>query len=132
MLPGYLEDWLTDEGDKIVGKASLSGSPSLSPREQLLYEVWLFDTEQRNGGISQYFCNRTLNQWRSLCDLAELLLPHFAQVASQVNQVIGGRSDPYDAVIHSDINLDAMYAASKVRLITALKAAVEHNKADAL
>ncbi|MBA2238296.1 MAG: hypothetical protein H0W24_06300, partial [Lysobacter sp.] len=50
MLPWDLEDWLTDEGDNVVRKAAAAkGESALNEPERLLYELWLFDTEQRNG-----------------------------------------------------------------------------------
>ena len=53
MLPWNLEDWLTEEGDRIVRKVAAANSrDALDGRDRLLYELWLFDTEQRNGGVS--------------------------------------------------------------------------------
>src|SRR6185436_4212959 len=106
MLPWDLEDWLTDEGDKVVHKAAAADSrDALDPRERLLYEVWLLDTEQRNGGISQYFGNRGLEQWDALSRLAAPALPSFARFAAKVNAVVGRSEDPYRAVIRSDVDL---------------------------
>src|SRR5579862_5699645 len=109
MLPSNLEDWLTEQGDKIVREAAENGFEVLTSPERLLYELWLFDTEQRNGGVSQYFCNRSINQWDSLCELARFLLPSFAPFAAEVNQIVARSADPYQAIISSAINLDAHY-----------------------
>ena len=100
MLPWDLEDWLTDRGDEVARKSAAANSPDvLDARERLLYELWLFDTEQRNGGVSQYFCNHGMDQWDRLSRLATPTLPSFASFAARVNEVIDGRADPYRAVV---------------------------------
>lgn len=101
MLSSALEDWLTEEGDRVVRKLA-ADEASLSSAERLIYEVWLLDTEARNGGLSQYFANRGLEQWQSclaVCEAASLL--SFASFAEAVGEVIANASDPYDAVIVS-------------------------------
>jgi hypothetical protein len=123
MLPGHLEDWLTDEGDKVVFKIAELGCSGLVSRERLLYEVWLFDTEQRNGGVSQYFCNRGLEQWQSLCELTKLSLPTFAPFAAAVNQIVAGSGDPYREVVRLGIDLDARYEEIQAELISELRLA---------
>ena len=125
MLPWDLEDWLTEEGDRVVHKAVAAKSHDvLDARERLLYEVWLFDTEQRNGGVSQYFCNRGMAQWDRLSRLAAPTLPSFAPFAEKVNEVVDGSLDPYQAVIESDVDLDGWYDEHQARLVTELKAAM--------
>ena len=125
MLPLDLEDWLTGEGDRVVRQAAAAGAPdALSARDRLVYEFWLFDTEQRNGGVSQYFCNWGLGQWETLSRLEAAALPSFARFAAQVNEVVGGSEDPYRAVIESGMDLDAWYAQHQVELVTELRAAV--------
>jgi hypothetical protein len=125
MLPWDLEDWLTDEGARVVRKAAAAGTESaLGDREQLLYEFWLFDTEQRNGGVSQYFCNRGLAQWDTLSRLAAPSLPSFATFAVKVNRIVGRSEDPYERVVNSGVDLDAWYDEHHVRLVTELQAAV--------
>jgi hypothetical protein len=125
MLPWDLEDWLTDEGDKVVHKAAAANShDALDPNERLLYEIWLFDTEQRNGGVSQYFGNRGLAQWDGLSRVAALALPSFAHFATKVNAVVGRSHDPYAAVINSDVDLDAWYREHQLALVTELRSAV--------
>jgi len=116
-----LENWLTVEGDKIVRKAAANGLNVLDARERLIYEMWLFDTEQRNGGVSQYFCNRGLKQWNTLSIIASPALPSFVSFATLVNQVVGRSTDPYHTIINSDANLDAHYDKHRVRLLTELK-----------
>jgi hypothetical protein len=124
MLPWDLENWLTDEGDKIVRKAAALTESALDERERLLYEVWLLDTEQRNGGVSQYFCNWGLAQWNALSRLAAPALPSFRSFAANVNGVIANSDDPYQAVIVSPVDLDAWYDQYQIRLVSELRAAV--------
>jgi hypothetical protein len=125
MLPWDLEDWLTDEADKVVHKAAAAKAESvLDNRERLLYEFWLFDTEQRNGGVSQYFCNHGLGQWDTLSGLAAPALPSFPRFASKVNEVVGRSEDPYQAVIDAGVDLDGWYDENQARLVTELQAAV--------
>lgn len=122
MLPWELEDWLTEEGGEVVEKSVALGYFSLSPDERLLYEVWLFDTEARNGGVSQYFCNNGNEQWGTLCAAAMSTLPSFPAFADSVNQVVAGQLDPYEAVIESGDALDDAYEAVQARLVSELKA----------
>jgi hypothetical protein len=130
MLPWDLEDWLTDEGDRIVHKEAATGYNSLDGHEKLIYEIWLLDTEQRNGGVSQYFCNHGMSQWAALCSLATSVLPPFAQFAEAVNQVVDQQSDPYDAIIGSDVDLDQLYDSHQIELVKELKAHVQQGPQD--
>lgn len=124
MKSSTLEKWLTEEGDKVVRKAAATnGLEALDLRERLIYEMWLFDTEQRNGGISQYFCNHGLDQWHALSKIASPHLPSFVALAATVNRVIGRSADPYQAVLNSDIDLNENYEAYRFRLLTELKLA---------
>ena len=52
-LPLDLEDWLTNEGGRVVENRAIFGESALLPEEGLIYEIWLPDTETRNGGLSQ-------------------------------------------------------------------------------
>jgi hypothetical protein len=125
MLPWDLEDWLTEAGHKIVVKAADAGSRDvLDLRERLLYEVWLFDTEQRNGGVSQYFANRGRAHWEVFSRLASPRLPSFAEFAAKIDKVVGDSEDPYSAIIESDTDLDQWYEQYCVRLVTELRSAV--------
>ena len=126
MLPWDLEDWLTEEGGNAVKKQHAKGDAALSEFERLLLEVWLFDTEARNGGVSQYFCNWGHEQWDALCKAAEHKLPSFRQFADTVNKVVAGQPDPYLAVIESGDLLDDAYDAVKVELVRQLQAHSPH------
>ncbi|WP_020470409.1 DMP19 family protein [Zavarzinella formosa] len=95
-MPWDLEDWLTEAGGRVVQKMADCGHKTLTPEEQLIYEVWLFDTETRNGGVSQYFGNRGIEQWRSLRTAAESQnLPRLKQFMDEVDLLIGEAADPY-------------------------------------
>jgi hypothetical protein len=70
MLPLDLEDWLTEVGNQIVEKMASGGEAALTEKEKLIHEIWLLDTEARNGGLSQYFANWGLKQWERCHALA--------------------------------------------------------------
>lgn len=70
MLPLDLEDWLTEVGNQIVYKMASGGEAALTEKEKLVHEIWLLDTETRNGGLSQYFANWGLKQWERCHALA--------------------------------------------------------------
>jgi len=118
-----LEDWITEEGNRIVRKVAsvVNGANALNPHERLIYEVWLFDTEQRNGGVSQYFCNYGLAQWNALSQLALPVLDSFAIFADAVNKVVGRSSDPYKTIIGSDTDLNVRYEACRIQLLEDLR-----------
>ncbi len=122
-LPFDLEDWLTETGDQIVRKKAAGGFGAISTREQIVYEVWLFDTETRNGGVSQYFCNRGLERWNALLELAHKLgLPRLTEFAGKVNAVVAGTDDPYEAVLGANVNLDAVYEQQQTEVVAELQA----------
>jgi hypothetical protein len=125
MLPWDLEDWLTDEGDRVVRKSAAANSDDvLDATDRLLQEFWLLDTEQRNGGLSQYFCNHGSGQWKTLSRLAASTLPTFATFAAKVDEVINDSNDPYQAIIDSDVKLDAWYYENQLALVRELQVAV--------
>jgi hypothetical protein len=119
VLPFDLEDWLTESGDRV-----LATPEPWSPHDQLLHEIWLFDTEARNGGPSQYFCNFA-ERWPMLLRLTEQWLPAFAPVASAIESVISGAADAYEAALEADEKLDAVYETHQIAIVEALKAVVE-------
>ena len=133
MKPPELDTWLTEEGDRLVRKiATTHGVDALDARERLVYEIWLFDTEQRNGGVSQYFCNRGLEQWRTLSEIASTALTSFVPLAEVVNQVIDNSTDPYRALIKSAVNLDAYYQMHRVRLLAELRSLLLYSNGKAI
>lgn len=93
-MPWHLDDWISDAGADVLEKRQSTGSP-LSAVESLVYEVWLLDTEARNGGLSQYFGNHGLEQWRSLVSwVAASSIPSFAPFQARVEQLIEGTGNP--------------------------------------
>jgi hypothetical protein len=102
-LPWDLEDWLTDAGDRVVRKLASSPEAVLTDRERLIHEIWLLDTEARNGGLSQYFCNWGVEQWNECGTLASSgALPSFAAFADRVTALLPRDTDPYLAVLNAD------------------------------
>lgn len=121
MLPRELEDWLTEEGDRVVRKRAELGAEALTTSERLLYAVWLFDTETRNGAVSQYFCNRGLVEWSELRRLAGPALSQFGRFSSEVQAAIEGHEDPYSAVLAIGRSLDERYASCAPALVSELR-----------
>jgi hypothetical protein len=119
MLPQDLEDWLTDAGDAVVRKPH----DTRSEEERLIYEIWLLDTEARNGGVSQYFCNGGLDQWRRcVLEASRGTVPSFAPFASQITRMIAGTTDPYEALIQLGSAPDDAWDGAKVAVVSELKA----------
>ena len=50
MLSWDLGDWITDAGADVLDKR-LADPMGLTPAESVVYEIWLLDTEARNGGL---------------------------------------------------------------------------------
>jgi len=95
MITWQLEEWITDIGAEVL-KKRYTDQKSLSPIEELIYEIWLLDTESRNGGLSQYFGNHGIEQWKSCCEaVASVGLLSFADFEDEVNSMIAGMTDPY-------------------------------------
>jgi len=98
MLPWDLEDWITDVGANVLDKRHLQGQV-LNEHEELVYEVWLLDTEARNGGLSQYFLNHGLSQWQSCCArAANIGLTSIGPFIAAVNKRLAAAEDPYEAI----------------------------------
>ena len=98
MLTWDLEDWIKDVGADLVERRFANAS-SLTTIESAVYEIWLLDTEARNGGVSQYFCNHGLQQWTA-CQAAALAvgLSSFRAFADALNAIISTAQDPYEVV----------------------------------
>lgn len=125
MLPWELDDWLTELGDHIVKKKASQGFHVLTPTERSVYEVWLFDTEARNGGVSQYFCNEA-ERWNTLLTVADNpMLPSLKAFAGRVQVRISGAEDPYVAAFNAADELDSAYEQFHTRILEELRAFVE-------
>lgn len=121
-LPDDLEDWLTNEGARVVTQMADSDGTPISEFDRAIYEIWVLDTETRNGGVSQYFDNRGLSQWQSLAQAAAALhLPSLREFISAANIVIEGTADPYDAVLCSDPDLEDIYKRLQTAIVTELR-----------
>jgi hypothetical protein len=121
-LPWDLEDWLTNEGDRVV--RLVANGQDLTPDDRLLEEVWLLDTEQRNGGVSQYFANQP-ERWHELRALAISQLPSFAVFATEVDAVLSAAADPYDAITQAGVDLDALYDGLQREIVAELRRVIE-------
>ncbi|WP_425509468.1 DMP19 family protein [Xanthomonas euroxanthea] len=110
MIPWDLEDWIIEVGHTVVERQT-SGSGDLPPLDNFLYEIWLLDTETRNGGLSQYFFNRGISQWRS-CVSASISngLSNFAPFASVVDTIISDATEPGEAIIDAGSSEDIWLA----------------------
>jgi hypothetical protein len=96
MLGWDLEDWITDVGARLLEKQAIDPR-SLTPTETLVVEIWLLDTEARNGGLSQYFFNNGLSQWQT-CVAAAHCLNTFRPFVEAVKEMIHGADDPFEAI----------------------------------
>lgn len=122
VLPWELEDWLTDEGDRVVNAIADNGIDTLSPKELAVYEVWVLDTETRNGGVSQYFANRDRRHWSSLKKLAIAnKIPSLRVFVDAVEKVIGESDDPYEAIFDSTVDLDGIYNQQQTLIVGELR-----------
>jgi hypothetical protein len=120
-----LTDWLLNAGEGVAGRREVLGDlEALTPVERLLYELWIFDLEQHNGGVSQYFCNHPIQQWNTVSRLAQSFLSSFNAFALTVESVVGESADPYESVIDSDVNLDDRYEAIRIPLLLELQSLV--------
>jgi hypothetical protein len=126
LLAQELDDWLTEAGDSIVKKAQASGRASLTDYDRAVHDLWLLDTEARNGGVSQFFCNWGREGWNRLVESCRCIkLPAFHEFAVVVAGVIGDVSDPYGAVLTS--NLDDVYGRSRSAIVAELRGAETTN-----
>ena len=109
-MPWDLEDWLTETGDRIVNKIADSGKETLTAHDCLIYEIWVFDIETRNGGVSQYFGNRGLEQWESLRSASQgFALPSLMQFMQEVDRLCGDTPDPYAVALAASPPLEEAY-----------------------
>jgi hypothetical protein len=116
-----LEDWLTETGDRLVRKLA-AGERLISPCEQAVHEVWLLDTEVRNGGLSQYFANEGLEQWRRcLAAVTPDIAPSFGVFSQQVTQLIAGADDPYRVINSLGAVAENLWYAHQEQVVSELR-----------
>ena len=120
MISGELEDWLCEEGDVVVRKRAAGAA--LSPKEQLLYEIWLLYIQARNGGLSQYFCNCGSEQWQRCVSAASAAgITSFQPFASRVDEMIAGARVPYKALIKRGQAADDLYYEHEASIVDELR-----------
>lgn len=131
LLGFALTDWLLDSGASVARKCSTPASlDQLVSAERLLYEFWVFDMEQQNGGVSQYFLNRPVSQWNSLHILARSALPSFSAFAMKIESIVSGAPDAHRAFHHIDVDVDGLYSSIRVPVLQELQAFI-HNEGPA-
>jgi hypothetical protein len=127
-LPNELDDWLTEAGDFVVQKRA-TGEP-IDSNEQLIYEIWLLDTQVRNGGVSQYFCNCPEN-WEKCVTLAKSeALVLFEPFARELNNVLSGARDAYTRILNRESEAGRLYHTHAPNFVAELRNrsnATEHN-----
>jgi len=131
-----LTDWLLDAGEEVAKRSQALGSlDALTPVERLVYEFWIFDMEQQNGGVSQYFFNRSIQQWSILANLAREVLPSFDAFAILTVQRVAAESpesnlpaiDSQDNLDDLD-DLDDLYGAIRIPLLLELRSLVDRER----
>ncbi len=110
-MPFDLDDWISDVGADVVDRFYTPGVVLTDP-ERLVYEVWILDTECRNGGLSQYFGNRGIEQWQSLESVLEAAgFESFRPFAEKVRDLIAGAGDPFLAICHAGNEAEDLWYA---------------------
>ena len=107
-------------------KLAANGARALSVHEELIYEIWLLDTEARNGGLSQYFCNRGLGQWqRCVAAASSDAIPSFFPFAERVAAFLRINPDPYLAIVSGGREAEDLYYEHQTAIVRDLRTAVE-------
>jgi len=120
MLPNDLNEWLTETGGAMVDKRA--AGQLLTAIEQTVYEIWALDTQARNGGLSQYFCNYGLERWHSCVAAASAVgLRSFVPLAQEVSALIAGARDPYKALIKKGPAGDGIYNIYSSHIVRELR-----------
>lgn len=115
-----LENWLLDAGEKAERK-SIAGV-LLTPIELLIREFWIFDIETQNGGVSQYFCNRELDQWQRLRSAwLPDFVPSLGSILTEVDRVITGAIDSYSATLDASPDIEDFYEAHRLDVLSELR-----------
>ena len=128
MLPWDLEDWITDTGADVLEKR-LANANALSSIEELIYQIWLLDTEARNGGMSQYFCNHGVEQWQACQAVAHAgKLSAFVPFSDALNSIVAGTPDPYFAIRELGDPAEDLWLRYQLGVVQQLKG-LWHNEA---
>jgi hypothetical protein len=124
MLPWELEDWLTAEGDRVV-RGTAEDESTRSMVDQAIYELWLLDTETRNGGLSQYFYNHSLKQWEACQQsVRNLGLTTFAPFASAVNEIVEIAAEPGATIQQRGQTAEDLWQSHQLGVVAELRARV--------
>jgi hypothetical protein len=127
LLGFALTDWLLDSGASVAKKTrTLIGLDALTSAERLLYEFWIFDMEQQNGGVSQYFLNRPVSHWNSLFTLSLSSLPSFGPFAVKIESIVGGAPDAHEAFHHINVDVDGLYDEVRVPVLKELQTYIQN------
>ena len=112
-----LEDWLLDAGERVTRKSQVQGDASLTRAERLLGEVWLFDMETRNGGVSQFFCNHGLARWQALCEAWSAEdVPSLGPIIAAIGRIIADSDDPYLATLNVSPGIEDLYESHQAEV----------------
>ena len=85
----------------------------------------MLDTEARNGGLSQYFANRGVEQWEKCVALASSdVIPSFTPFAEAVTAMLSGNPDPYLALIARDAEANHLYHSYQPSIVSELRQSV--------
>ena len=118
-----LNDWFLNAGERAERKRIALGTESLSAYERLLLEVWLLDLETENGGVSQYFCNRGLDQWRILQSVWIVdKVPSLGPIITEIERVIASEFDPYLATLDASPGIEDFYDTHQPCVLAELRA----------
>jgi hypothetical protein len=127
LLGFALTDWLLDSGENVAKKSrTLLSLDALTSAERLLYEFWIFDIEQQNGGVSQYFLNRPVWHWNSLFTLSRSALPSFSALAVKIESIVNDAPDAHEAFHDIVVDVDGLYSEVRVPVLQELQTFVQN------
>ena len=127
LLEFALTDWLLDSGESVAKKShALSNIDALTSAERLLYEFWIFDMEQQNGGVSQYFLNRPVSHWNSLFALSRSALPSFSAFAVKIESIVNGTPGTHEAFHDISVDVDGIYSKMRVTVLRELQTFIQN------
>ena len=101
----------------------------LGPQERLIYEVWVFETGIRNGGVSQFSGNRGIERWERLRAACEAqAMPTLKQFIGEVDQILVAGVDPYAAALHVSPPIEEWYwSVHQAKIVMELRRLVSSN-----